>query len=115
PIWPADPPETRRVLSPQTAAQLREIMEAVVTLPGATGTGAAVENYRVAGKTGTGRLVVDGEYAPGEVSSFIGMAPAEAPRYVVAVFAHMSNGGNPAVTSAFREMMGFALKHYRVP
>ena len=67
-----------------------EIMEAVVTVPDATGVGAAVESYRVAGKTGTGQLVVDGEYAPGEVASFIGMAPAESPRYVVAVFAHLA-------------------------
>lgn len=114
-VTPADPPATRRVLSPSTAAALREIMEAVVTVPDATGVGAAVESYRVAGKTGTGQLVVDGEYAPGEVASFIGMAPAESPRYVVAVFAHLSSGGNAVVTSAFREMMGFTLKHYRIP
>jgi cell division protein FtsI (penicillin-binding protein 3) len=113
---PAARPEIRRVLSPQVAAQLREIMEAVVTVPGATGTAAAVEGYRVAGKTGTGKIVVDGEYAPGDVASFVGMAPAEAPRYVIAVVAHTPQGGGGEVAGpAFREMMGFTLKHYRVP
>lgn len=112
---PAAARETRRVLSPEIAAELREIMEAVVTVPGATGTAAAVEGYRVAGKTGTGKLVVDGEYAPGNVASFIGMAPAEAPRFVVAVVAHLPEGGGEVAGPAFREMMSFALKHHRVP
>jgi cell division protein FtsI (penicillin-binding protein 3) len=109
-------PETRQVISPDTAAQVREIMEAVVSVPNATGTSAAIEGYRVAGKTGTGKLVVDGQYADGEVASFIGMAPAEAPRYVVAVVAHTPGGGGGDVAGpAFQEMMSFALTHYRIP
>jgi cell division protein FtsI (penicillin-binding protein 3) len=107
---------TRRVLSPDTAAQLRELMEAVVTIPGGTGLAAALPDYRVAGKTGTGKLVVDGEYAPGEVASFIGMAPAEQPRYVIAVAAHTPHGGGGQVTApAFQEMMSYTLNQYRVP
>src|SRR5690606_27063272 len=112
---PAGEPEARRVLSPEVAAQVREIMEAVVAVPGATGTSAAVTGYRVAGKTGTGKLVVDGEYAPGNVASFVGMAPAEAPRFVVAVIAHLPEGGGELAGPAFRDMMSFALQHYRVP
>jgi cell division protein FtsI (penicillin-binding protein 3) len=113
---PYGEPETRRVISPENAAHLREVMEAVVSVPNATGTAAAVEGYRVAGKTGTGKLVVDGEYADGQVASFVGMAPAESPRYVIAVVAHTAHGGGAEVaTPAFQEMMSFALKHYRVP
>lgn len=113
---PAPEAEQREVLSTQTAAELREILEAVVTVPDATGTDAAVEDYRVAGKTGTGKLVVDGSYVNGDVSSFVGMAPAEQPRYVVAVVAHTSDGASgEVVRPAFKEMLGFALKHYRVP
>jgi cell division protein FtsI (penicillin-binding protein 3) len=109
-------PVTRRVLSPETAGSLLRLLEAVVTVPGGTGQAAAVENYRVAGKTGTGKLVVDGQYAPGDVASFVGMAPAEDPRYVIAVVAHTPSGGGGEVASpAFREMMGFTLDHYRVP
>jgi cell division protein FtsI (penicillin-binding protein 3) len=112
----AGDPASRRVLSPQNAAYLRELMEAVLTAPGATGLNGAVDGYRVAGKTGTGQLVVDGEYADGEVASFVGMAPADAPRYVIAVVAHTPGGGGGQIAGpAFREMMGFTLDHYRVP
>lgn len=113
---PAAAPTSRRVLSDSNAAYLRELLEAVVIAPGGTGAAAAVPDYRVAGKTGTGKLVVDGEYAPGEVASFVGMAPADQPRYVLAVVAHSERGGGGAVAApAFSDMMGFALTYYRVP
>ena len=51
-------------------------------------------------------LVVDGHYVDGDVASFIGMAPADAPRYVVAVFAHTPNGsGGTVAAPAFAQMM----------
>ena len=69
----------------------------------------------MAGKTGTGELVQDGQYVAGEVASFIGMAPADAPRYVIAVFAHTPGGNGGAVAGpAFAEMMEYTLRHYRV-
>jgi cell division protein FtsI (penicillin-binding protein 3) len=112
----ANDPASRRVLSAGNAAYLRELLEAVVTVPGGTGQAAAVPDYRVAGKTGTGKLVVDGEYAAGDVATFVGMAPADHPRYVIAVVAHTPRGGGGEVAGpAFREMMGFTLSHYRVP
>lgn len=113
---PAKPPITRSVLSPHNAAALRTMLEAVTTVEGATGLAAAVPGYRVAGKTGTGLRYVDGKRQPGEVGSFIGMAPAENPRYVVAVFVWSPGGGGGAVAApAFRQIMGFTLTHYRVP
>src|SRR6185503_13958013 len=60
------PPHTRRVISAENASALRTMLEAVVTLPGATGLSAKVDGYRVAGKTGTGKTVENGRYAPGE-------------------------------------------------
>ncbi len=86
-------PQTRQVISPANAAALRHMLEAVTTIPGATGGSATINGYRVAGKTGTGKRIVDGKYVAGDVASFIGMAPAENPRYVVAVFAHTPGGG----------------------
>ncbi|MGC5051910.1 peptidoglycan D,D-transpeptidase FtsI family protein [Micromonospora sp. DT48] len=113
---PAPDPETWQVLSPDNAAALRTIMEAVTTVEGATGLAAAVPGYRVAGKTGTGWRLVDGKKQPGEVASFIGMAPAENPRYVIAVFVHSPSGGGGQISApAFRDMMTFTLRHYRVP
>ena len=70
----------------------------------------------MAGKTGTGLQVKDGRYAPGEVASFIGMAPADAPRYVIAVFAHSPGGeGGSVAAPAFRDMMAFTLRYFQVP
>ncbi|MEW2382060.1 penicillin-binding protein 2 [Micromonospora sp. NPDC047707] len=109
-------PPTRSVLSPDTAAELRTILEAVTTVDHATGLAAAVPGYRVAGKTGTGWRLVEGRKQPGAVASFIGMAPAEKPRYVIAVFAHTPGGGGGDIAApAFRDMMQFALRHDRVP
>ncbi|WP_262282442.1 penicillin-binding protein 2 [Micromonospora sp. MA102] len=117
---PAAAPVTRSVLSPANAAALRRMLEAVTTVDGpdgrATGLAAAVPGYRVAGKTGTGLRYENGKRQPGDVASFIGMAPAEKPRYVVAVFAWSPGGEGGAVAApAFREMMSFTLRHYRVP
>ncbi|HEX5541611.1 MAG TPA: penicillin-binding protein 2 [Micromonospora sp.] len=113
---PVPAPEQRQVISPANAAALRAMLEAVTTVPGATGLKAGIPGYRVAGKTGTGKRIVDGKYVSGDVASFIGMAPADKPRYVVAVFAHTPHGGGGDVTApAFRDMMAFTLAHYRVP
>jgi cell division protein FtsI (penicillin-binding protein 3) len=114
-VTPTASAPTRQVISPQTAAELRTMLEAVVVAPGATGRSAAIKDYRVAGKTGTGRLIVDGQPAPGEVGSFVGMAPADAPRYVIAVFTHTPGGEGGAVAApAFADMMDFTLLHYAV-
>jgi cell division protein FtsI (penicillin-binding protein 3) len=115
-VHPAPAGGTRQVVSAATAATLRQALEAVVTAPGATGHAAAVSGYRVAGKTGTGKKVENGKYVDGDVASFIGMAPVEAPQYVIAVFAHSPSGEGGAVAApAFREMMGFTLRYFQVP
>ena len=109
-------PSSHRVISAEHATQLRQIMEAVTTVSGATGRSAAIPGYRIAGKTGTGRYYANGQYATGEVASFVGMAPADAPRYVIGVFAYTPGGNGGAICGpAFREMMSFTLKHFRVP
>ncbi|MFC7273269.1 penicillin-binding transpeptidase domain-containing protein [Paractinoplanes rhizophilus] len=113
---PAAAPETHRVLRPEVARQLRTMMEAVVDEDDATGTQARVNGYRVAGKTGTGKRLVDGKYTSSNYGSFIGMAPAENPRFVIAVSAEVPHGtGGDVAAPAFRDMMSFALLHYRVP
>ncbi|HCU49170.1 MAG TPA: penicillin-binding protein 2 [Micromonosporaceae bacterium] len=115
-IVAAEGPQTRQVISPENAAALRQIMEAVTVVDDATGVNARLAGYRISGKTGTGTQVKDGKYTPGEVASFIGMAPADQPRYVIAVFAHTPGGGGGAVAGpAFRDMMGYTLRHFKVP
>jgi len=115
-VTPAVAPETHQVLSPAVATELRTMMEAVVDSAGATGTQASVTGYRVAGKTGTGKRLVDGEYTSYNYGSFIGIAPAENPRFVIAVSADVPHGsGGDVAAPAFSKMMSFALLHYRVP
>ena len=49
------------------------------------------------------------------VVSFIGMAPADAPRYVVAVVAQTPKGAGGSVAApAFQDMMAFTLAHFGV-
>ncbi|GLY93472.1 hypothetical protein Acsp02_07280 [Actinoplanes sp. NBRC 103695] len=116
PVVPAPAPATRQVLRPQAAADLRTLMEAVVDSKGGTGTRAAVEGWRIAGKTGTGKRLVDGQYTSKNAGSFIGMAPADNPRYVIAVSADVPVGtGGDVAAPAFSEMMKRTLQHYRVP
>ncbi|GAB2590255.1 penicillin-binding protein PbpB [Paractinoplanes abujensis] len=115
-VTEAAPPATHKVLDPGVAAQLRSWMESVVDNKGATGTQAAVPAYRVAGKTGTGKRLIDGQYTSANYGSFIGMAPAENPRFVIAVSADVPVGtGGDVAAPAFSEMMSYALLHYRVP
>lgn len=115
-VTPAAKPETHQVLSPTVATELRTMMEAVVDNAGATGTQASVAGYRVAGKTGTGKRLIDGEYTSYNYGSFIGMAPAENPRFVIAVSADVPHGtGGDVAAPAFSKMMTFALQQYRVP
>jgi cell division protein FtsI (penicillin-binding protein 3) len=108
-------PVTRRVLDSQHAAELRTMLEGVTTLDDATGKLAAIPQYRIAGKTGTAKLPQNGGYAEGTVASFIGMAPADAPRYVVAVVAYTPKGAGGSVAApAFKDMMAFTLAHFGV-
>ena len=59
----------------------------------------------------------DGEYAPGNVASFVGFAPAEDPQYVVAVSVYVpSDGGGGGTTTgpAFKAINEFALGYFGV-
>jgi peptidoglycan glycosyltransferase len=70
----------RRAMTPATAATLNQLMQSVVASPNGTGTPARIPGITVAGKTGTA------EAPPGAPHAwFIAFAPAEAPRYAVAV------------------------------
>ena len=58
-----------------------------VTEPGGTATLAAIDGYRVAGKTGTARRTnpKGGYYDDQYRTAFVGIAPASNPRFVVAI------------------------------
>jgi cell division protein FtsI (penicillin-binding protein 3) len=68
-----------RPIRPDTAALMRTLL-ARVTEPGGTGVKAAVEGFKVAGKTGTAQKVVGGHYSETDyIASFAGFLPADNP------------------------------------
>ena len=78
-------PAGERILKPETAKAMRQIMVSV-TEKGGTGQNGAVEGFNVAAKTGTAQKVLNGRYAKDKhIGTFIGFAPAENPRVIVAV------------------------------
>ncbi len=70
-----------RVMSVGTAQAVHAMLDRVVNTAAGTGQAAAVAGVRVIGKTGTAETSVPERY----YASFIGIVPADAPRYVILV------------------------------
>jgi cell division protein FtsI (penicillin-binding protein 3) len=111
-------PQKVRVVSAQTAATVRAMLESVVSDDG-TAPKASIAGYRVAGKTGTAnRVDPDCGCYRGYTASFIGFAPADHPRLVVSVVLqnprHGHFGGQLAAP-VFKTVMSFALQSLDIP
>lgn len=77
-----DTPEGKRVISEETSATMRQILESVVQNGG--GKNAQIPGYRVGGKTGTAQMYENGVIVQGKnISSFMGFAPADDPQFLV--------------------------------
>ncbi|WP_248926609.1 penicillin-binding transpeptidase domain-containing protein [Paenibacillus hamazuiensis] len=120
-----EPKVIRQVVSENTAKQVSEYLEQVVS-DQAIGTGrrAYIDGYRVAGKTGTANKVEPGEkgYAEGKwVISFIGYAPIEDPRILVTIIADEPDlggdyhRGGDVAPPAFKEIVSQTLHYLGVP
>ena len=82
-----------RVISAETAKLVRGMLERA-TGPEGTAPKAQVIGFRVAGKTGTAHKPERGGYAKNKyVASFVGFAPAEKPRFVIAVMVDEPSAG----------------------
>lgn len=80
---PARKPE--RIISESTASNLREMLKGVLEA-GGTAAEVSVPNYTLAGKTGTAQKAENGGYSDTRyVASFVGFAPADNPKLVIAV------------------------------
>ncbi len=107
-----------QVVSASTARTTIDMLEKVVE-EGGIGRHAGVPGYRVAGKAGTAQITdpATGQYGRLHAISFIGMAPADNPQYVVAVTAFKSRtvSNSMGATPIFKAIMQQVLRTYRVP
>ena len=115
---PAPSGQGKRVVSERTATQLSRMLEEVTGENG-TAADARIAGYRVAGKTGTADRYDDrlGRYN-GFTASFIGYAPAEKPKYVVAVFIHKPQAGmfgGALAGPVFNQVMTYLLERENTP
>ncbi len=111
-------PPGRRVIGPGVAAEVRTMLEGVLA-PGGTASEVSVPGYTLAGKTGTSQVAENGTYSETKyVASFIGFAPAQDPRLLVAVIVDQPQGdyyGGSVAAPAFGEIAEFALPYLGVP
>jgi cell division protein FtsI (penicillin-binding protein 3) len=106
--------EGDRVISERTSAQLRRMLEGVLE-PGGTASSVSVPGYVLAGKTGTAQKVEGGTYSDSRyVASFVGFAPAQDPKLLVAVVVdeplYVHTGGEVAAP-VFGQIAEFALPY----
>jgi cell division protein FtsI (penicillin-binding protein 3) len=108
-VFRGEPRELRRVLSPKTSAQMREILGKVVAEDG-TGTQARIKGFLVGGKTGTAQKVEPGSgrySATKRTSSFIGFLPLNDPKLLILVVIDEPRGqvyGGVVAAPAFNQI-----------
>jgi len=112
-------PAGQQVISPRTAAQIRTMLESVVS-PQGTASKAQVAGYRVGGKTGTAQKIIDGRYSQSNyVGSFVGIAPLSKPRFIIAVMVDDPKGavhtGGGVAAPTFAALAAGALRADNIP
>ncbi|HKJ72187.1 MAG TPA: penicillin-binding protein 2 [Gammaproteobacteria bacterium] len=107
-----------RVLSRRTTDQIKRMLNMVVS-PEGTGFRAALDGYRVAGKTGTAQKPGPGGYREGKyLASFAGFAPVSDPSLVAVVMLDEPDApyyGGVVAAPVFRRIMAHGLRLRRVP
>jgi len=111
------PEVINQVISKETSAEAREMLESVVAE--GTGRNAYIKGYRVAGKTGTAQKAgASGGYSDKRIASFVGFAPANDPEIAMLVIidepqAHTQYGGQLAAP-VFKAVITDVLKYLKV-
>lgn len=117
------PARGERILSARTSRQLTRMLENVVEGTDGTGVQASLENYVVAGKTGTAQKVNPrtGRYSNDRFySSFIGFVPSQKPRLLISIMVDEPDPRGPrtggdVAAPAFREVADYALSTLKIP
>jgi cell division protein FtsI (penicillin-binding protein 3) len=116
-------PDGVRVVSPETAVTVRNMLRAVVQKGpnGNSGTApqAALTGYQISGKTGTAQQVENGRYSNTKHwITFAGILPADSPRFVVGIVLDAPAHGDPDGVSAgplFHDVASFLAQRYNIP
>ncbi len=113
------PAEPQRILTQDSAIAVRRMLEEVVR-PSGTGTKAAIDGYRVAGKTGTAWKFAAGGYSKDKyISIFAGLAPASKPRLAAVVVIDEPGGelyyGSDVAAPVFATVMAESLRLLAIP
>jgi cell division protein FtsI (penicillin-binding protein 3) len=109
-------PSPVRVLKAETARTVIDMLEKVVE-DGPIGRTARVPGYRIAGKSGTAQIKEGAGYGYRYAISFIGMAPADNPKYVLSttIYKPRTVSNSIGVTPPFKAIMEQILRTYRIP
>ncbi|PYE45749.1 PASTA domain-containing protein [Paenibacillus barcinonensis] len=115
------PKVVRQVITKESAKLVSGYLEQVVadqTI--GTGRNAYIEGYRVAGKTGTARKVINGQYSKSkDVVSFIGFAPVNNPKIAMLIVIDQPDGtnigGGTAAAPVFKKVVSKTLQYMGVP
>jgi len=91
-----EPAVVRRVVSARTARTVTALLRRVVEEKGGTGEKARLDDFPVAGKTGTAQKVNlhTGAYSSKRIGSFVGFVPADSPRIVILVLIDEPGGSS---------------------
>ncbi|PLR97383.1 penicillin-binding protein [Bacillus sp. T33-2] len=122
-IKKSEPEVAGEPISAETAKEVRDILETVVTAEHGTGHNYQIDGYQVAGKTGTAQIPgPDGKYMTGHKNflfSFLGMAPKDDPKLVIYVAVQQpeiqedTNGSVP-VSMIFNKVMKSSLQYLNI-
>lgn len=112
------PLPSKQVIDAKHAEAIVQMME-LVTEQGGTAQAAAINGYRVAGKTGTSRRAKNGGYHTDQYRTiFAGIAPASSPRFVSVILVEDPRRqfyGGVVAAPVFHDVMKEALRLYNVP
>lgn len=105
------PVKCNKVISANTADEIRRILAKNNEV--GTGINAQVADYTTAGKTGTAQILINGHYSTHDhIASFVGFAPVENPRLIIAVAIDSPKGtyyGSTVSAPVFSQIAGPSL------
>ena len=107
-----NPTIVRRVVSKETATKVTGMMESAVEKAKI----AAIQHFRIAGKTGTAFIPKGGKYSEELIQTFVGFFPASDPKVTILIKLDKPNAPLAGITvvPAFHELAAFVINYYNV-